>query len=225
MAGNFAGTITVGNLLKHGSTGIGTFDGLDGEVVILNNAVYQAVASGRVNHITDMDATMPFAAVHFPQKPQPLTLTDVDFARVNHDLVAARRLGNVFAFLQLHGAFERVKTRIAPKQEQPYPTLLEVAQHQPEFSATDITGTVLGYYAPAIFGTITAAGWHLHFISDDCQFAGHLLDFAAPELSGSLEVFDTLEQHLPIENRPFRESTVDMRTLREGIAQSEGSTE
>lgn len=225
MAGNFAGTITVGDLLKHGSTGIGTFDGLDGEVVILDNEVYQAVASGRVNHITDRDATMPFAAVHFPQKLQPLTLTDVDFAQVNHDLVAARRLGNVFAFLELHGTFARVKTRIAPKQEPPYPTLLAVAQHQPEFSTTNITGTILGYYAPAIFGTITAAGWHLHFISDDRQFAGHLLDFAAPQLTGSLEVLDTLEQHLPIENRAFRESTVDMRTLRAGIAKSEGSAE
>ncbi len=225
MAGNFAGTITVGDLLKHGSTGIGTFDGLDGEVVILDNEVYQAVASGQVNHITDRDATMPFASVHFPQKPQPLTLTDVDFARVNHDLVAAHQLSNVFAFLQLHGTFTRVKTRIAPKQEPPYPTLLAVAQHQPEFSAAEITGTILGYYAPAIFGTITAAGWHLHFISDDRQFAGHLLDFAAPQLTGSLEVFDNLTQHLPVENQAFRESTVDMRTLREGIAKSEGSAE
>lgn len=225
MAGNFAGTITVGDLLKHGSTGIGTFDGLDGEVVILDNEVYQAVASGRVNHITDLAATMPFAAVHFPQYPQPLTLKDVNFARVNRDLVAARQLNNVFAFLQLHGTFTRVRTRIAPKQQRPYPTLLAVAQHQPEFSATDITGTILGYYAPAIFGTITAAGWHLHFISDDCQFAGHLLDFAAPQLTGSLEVFDSLEQHLPIENHAFRESTVDMRSLREGIAKSEGSAE
>ena len=51
MAGNFDGTITVGDLLKHGSMGIGTFTGLDGEVVILNNEVYQAVSSGQVNHI------------------------------------------------------------------------------------------------------------------------------------------------------------------------------
>ncbi len=65
MAGNFDGTITVSDLLKHGSMGIRTFTGLDGEVVILNNEVYQAVSSGQVNHITDMDATMPFASVHF----------------------------------------------------------------------------------------------------------------------------------------------------------------
>ena len=46
MAGNMAGTITLEDLLKHGSTGIGTFDGLDGEVIILDGEVYQAVSDG-----------------------------------------------------------------------------------------------------------------------------------------------------------------------------------
>ncbi|MBD5806085.1 acetolactate decarboxylase [Limosilactobacillus walteri] len=225
MAGNFDGTITVGDLLKHGSTGIGTLTGLDGEVVILDNEVYQAVSSGKVNHITGMDATMPFASVHFPAEQQSVTLRDVNFAKLNNDFVKAHKLNNVFAFLKLSGNFEHVKIRIAPKQEKPYPTLLEVAQHQPEFRAANISGTILGYYAPAIFGTITAAGWHLHFISDDRQFAGHLLAFDATELTGSFEVFDNLEQHLPINNKEFRESTVDMSTLREGIAKSEGNAE
>lgn len=225
MAGNFDGTITVGNLLKHGSMGIGTFTGLDGEVVILNNEVYQAVSSGQVNHITDMDATMPFASVHFPAEQQDITLRNINFAKLNNDFVKEHQLANVFAFLQLSGEFKHVKIRIAPKQEKPYPTLLDVAQHQPEFAADNIAGTIIGYYAPEIFGTITAAGWHLHFISDDRQFAGHLLAFDAPELTGSFEIFDNLEQHLPIHNQEFRASEVDMVTLRDGIAKSEGNAD
>lgn len=225
MAGNFAGTVKVGDLLKHGSTGIGTFTGLDGEVVIINNDVYQAVSSGKVNHITDMDATMPFASVHFPANQHELSLTDVDFAKLNGQFVKEQQLTNVFAFLQLSGSFDHVKIRIAPKQEKPYPTLLQVAQNQPEFTRDHVTGTILGYYAPEIFGTITAAGWHLHFISDDRQFAGHLLAFNASDLNGSFEIFDNLEQHLPVENKEFRESTVDMSSLREGIAKSEGNAD
>ena len=41
----------------------------------------------------------------------------------------------------------------------------------------------------------------------------------------SFEIFDILEQHLPIHNKEFRESTVDMATLRDGIAKSEGNAE
>ena len=35
MAGNLGGTISLGELLQHGSMGLGTFDGFDGEVLYL----------------------------------------------------------------------------------------------------------------------------------------------------------------------------------------------
>lgn len=225
MAGNFDGTITIEELLKHGSMGIGTFKGLDGEVIILNNNVYQAVSSGNVNHITNLNTTMPFASVHFPTNPQDISLKNVNFAKLNNEFVKAHQLSNIFASLILDGNFKHVKIRIAPKQNKPYPTLLEVAQQQPEFTADNISGTIVGYYAPEIFGTITAAGWHLHFISDDRKFAGHLLSFEASELTGSLEIFDNLEQHLPVENQEFRQSSVNVDTLKDSIAKSEGNNE
>ena len=223
MAGNMAGTIAVGDLLKHGNTGIGTFDGLNGEVIILNGEVYQAVSDGHVNHVTERDAKMPFASVHFPDHPTPVTLQQVNFDLLNGQFVQDHQLANVFAFLKLSGHFEKVHTRIAPKQERPYPSLLEVAKGQPEFHRQDSDGTILGYYAPDVFGSITAAGWHLHFISDDRQFAGHLLGFSADQLKGDFEIFDTLEQHLPIEDQDYRQSKVDLQSLRAGIAAAEGS--
>lgn len=223
MAGNMAGTITLEDLLKHGSTGIGTFDGLDGEVIILDGEVYQAVSDGTVNHVTDRQAKMPFASVHTPADLEKLKLTDVDFNALNGKFVRQHELKNVFAALRLTGKFSHVKVRIAPKQEEPYPSLLKVAQGQPTFTRDDVDGTIIGYYAPEIFGSVTADGWHLHFISDDRQFAGHLLEFTAPALTGDLQIFDTLEQHLPIADQSFRQGEVDMATLRDSIAQSEGN--
>ena len=87
MAGNMAGTITLADLLKHGSTGIGTFDGLDGEVIILDGEVYQAVSDGTVNHVTDSQAKMPFASVHTPADLEELKLADVDFNALNGKFV------------------------------------------------------------------------------------------------------------------------------------------
>lgn len=223
MAGNMAGTITLADLLKHGSTGIGTFDGLDGEVIILDGEVYQAVSDGTVNHVTDSQAKMPFASVHTPADLEELKLADVDFNALNGKFVQQHELKNVFAALCLTEKFSHVKVRIAPKQKEPYPSLLEVAQGQPTFTRDDVNGTIIGYYAPEIFGSVTAAGWHLHFISDDRQFAGHLLEFTAPALTGDLQIFDTLEQHLPIADQAFRQGEVDMATLRDSIAQSEGN--
>lgn len=222
MAKNLAGTITLKDLLKHGSCGLGTFEGLDGEVMILDNQVYQADSTGQVHHITDMTTTLPFASVHFPKDKQPVSLTKVDFDLLNKDFVAQHQLQNVFAALRLHGTLSDVLIRIAPKQKRPYPSLLEVAQGQPTFPRQNISGTIFGYYAPEAFGSITAAGWHLHFLSDDHQYEGHLLSFAAAQLMGDYEVFDQLDQHFPVNNKEFRQSDVDLASLREGIAKSEG---
>ena len=225
MAKNLAGTITLEELLKHGSCGLGTFEGLDGEVMILDNEVYQADSTGKVHHVTDMSTTLPFASVHFPQDTHDVDLKAVNFDLLNGDFVHAHQLQNVFAALRLHGTLADVLIRIAPKQERPYPSLLEVAQGQPTFTRQNITGTVFGYYAPAAFGSITAASWHLHFMSDDHQFEGHLLSFTATQMDGDYEVFDQLDQHFPVNNDEFRKSNVDLESLREGIAKSEGHQE
>lgn len=222
MAGNFDGTITIKDLLTHGSYGLGTFSGLDGEIVILNNEVYQAVSSGKVNHITDLNVKLPFASVHFPKNTQTIVFSDVDFNKINQQFVKENNLANVFAFLKLDGKFSYLKTRIAPKQTKPYPSLLEVAKKQPEFEYHNIEGSLLGYYAPAIFGKVTASGWHLHFISNDRQVAGHMLDFKAEKLTGSYEIFDDLLQHFPIENADFRNSKLNLESLEKDISASEG---
>ena len=44
--GYYDGIITVGELKQHGDTGIGTFEGLNGEMIVLDGTVYQAVADG-----------------------------------------------------------------------------------------------------------------------------------------------------------------------------------
>ena len=51
-------------ILKHGNFGIGTFDDLDGEMVLLDGSIYQITAEGRVNRIDDPAAT-PYAMVTF----------------------------------------------------------------------------------------------------------------------------------------------------------------
>ena len=223
MAGNLAGTLSLQELLTHGSKGLGTFDGVDGEVVILDGEVYQADATGRVNHVMDPNVMLPFASVHFPgNDQQAVTVTATSKAALQTALTTKYQLANVFAYVRVSGEFDHVKVRIAPKQTQPYPSLLEVAKHQPVFEQTHVSGTLLGYYAPDIFGTVTAAGWHLHFISDDRQFAGHVLEFTGGELTGELEIFDSLEQHLPIHDQAFRQGKVDLASLKAGIHAAEG---
>lgn len=61
------------------------------------------------------------------------------------------------------GKFSAVKTRVVEKQTRPYKTLLAVANEQAVFEKSDVSGTVVGYFAPKMFQGMAAPGFHLHF--------------------------------------------------------------
>src|SRR5690242_7808224 len=57
--GLFTGAEPIGTLKQHGDFGLGTFDGLNGEMIVLDGKVYQVTVDG-VGHIApDTDST-PF---------------------------------------------------------------------------------------------------------------------------------------------------------------------
>ena len=64
MLGDYNGTCSVKELLKHGDTGIGTYDGLDGEAIILNGKAYNGRANGVVSEMSEEDS-LPFTTVAF----------------------------------------------------------------------------------------------------------------------------------------------------------------
>lgn len=221
MAGLMDGTQTLADLLQNGDHGIGTLSGLDGEVIIVDGEVYQAQSSGQVNHITDLTAKVPFASTHTHQGAYQLAFETVSFDNLPAQL-ADFQLQNVFAAIKLQGVFEHVHVRIAPKQTKPYPSLLAVAEQQPEFERRDVRGTIIGYFGPEVFAGATAAGWHLHFLSDDQEFAGHLLGFSGADIVGSLDIFDNLVQHLPVDDAAFRAHVLNLDGLKAGIEKAEG---
>ena len=51
-------------LKQYGDTGIGTFDKLNGELIMLDGEVYRAAGDGRVEIVSD-DETIPFSVVTF----------------------------------------------------------------------------------------------------------------------------------------------------------------
>ncbi|MBM7616662.1 acetolactate decarboxylase [Weissella uvarum] len=222
MAKQMQGTTTIGDLLTHGDTGIGTLAGVDGEVIILDGDVYQADEFGKVNHITDMQTTLPFATVHFASDvAQNIDVAATDFAGLA-DLQDVYHFTNNFAALRLHGQFEHVLVRAAPKSEVPYPSLLEVSKKQPTFTADQVSGTIVGYFSPSLYQGTVAAGWHLHFLSDDHTFGGHLLEVQTQQVTGTLESFSDFQLHLPIEDQSFRDHNADVDDLDAGIKAAEG---
>lgn len=186
LAGVYDGQMTTGELLTHGNFGLGTFDALDGEMIVLDGIVYQALADGTVHSMPE-DTTTPFAAVvNFDADQTTLlskSLTD-EALQAQIDQLAPNQ--NLFVAIRFDGTFPAMKVRSVPGQKKPYPPLADVVKHQAVFEYANVTGTVLGFRCPAFVKGINVPSYHLHFISDDRSIGGHILDFSTTD--GTLQL-------------------------------------
>lgn len=218
--GLFDGTITAGDLLQHGDTGIGTLDGLNGEVIILDGHAYQAREDGQIREIA-ADESLPFASVHFEKPDISDRLADLSQSAFEQQILKDYRLLNVFAAIRVDGTFKHIKTRVAPRQQPPYKTLVEATATQPEFEGDNVEGTIIGYYAPHLFQGATVGGFHLHFLSQDHQLGGHLLGFDIDQATVKVQHFANFQVHLPIDNEAYLQEQFDNATIDQAINKAE----
>jgi acetolactate decarboxylase len=186
LAGFYDGEMTCGELLENGDFGIGTFDRLDGEMVVLDGHVYQVKADGHVYHPSAAVKT-PFAAVTRFQPDQVIDLQEkLDHPNLLQVLDSRIADTHLFHAIRIAGRFSKMRTRSVPAQSKPYPPLAKVTEKQPEFEMADVSGTVVGFRCPSYVKGINVPGYHLHFVSEDRQKGGHILNFDLDE--GRVEI-------------------------------------
>ncbi|MFH1008991.1 MAG: acetolactate decarboxylase [Candidatus Latescibacterota bacterium] len=175
LEGVYDGEITCGELRRHGDMGIGTFDALDGEMLLLDGSVYQIRADGFAYAVEDTTKT-PFAAVTFFKTDREAELAEgLEYSALEEHLDSLLPTTNIFHAIRIEGTFSYVKTRSVPRQEKPYPPLVEVVKHQPTFEFSSVAGTMVGFRCPAYVKGINVPGYHLHFITADRKAGGHVL--------------------------------------------------
>ena len=173
--GVYNGVVTVGELKQHGDFGLGTFDGLDGEILALEGHFYQMRGSGEVTEPGD-DARVPFAVVTAFRAERESTMDRVDgFEALAAHLDRMRRTANLFCAVRIDGRFARVRVRAVCKAAAGV-SLVDATSHQAEFAFTNVVGTIAGFWTPSYARSINIAGWHLHFVTADRSGGGHLLD-------------------------------------------------
>ena len=176
--GYFDGSITVGDLKTHGDTGIGTFEGLDGEMIFIDGVVYRANQNCEIN-VVDDNVTVPFTNVTFFDKDFSIKLSNVNDKESLEKILTAsvnEHGTNSFYMVKIHGNFNEMLVRSELGQSKPYPTLVEALKlTQKERTFNNINGTLVALYCPDFMSSLNTPGWHLHFISDDRKFGGHVL--------------------------------------------------
>lgn len=177
LAGAYDGDLSVGQLATKGDFGLGTYNHLDGEMILLDGISYHAKADGTVV-VAGPDEKVPLAYV------LPFKATDgfgVDagparsLAELERLLDARLSSQNLFHAVKVHGTFQDVSTRAIKPQKRPYRPLAEVSKTQSVFEKKQVVGTLIGLRSPAFSRGFSVVGWHWHFVSDDRAFGGHVL--------------------------------------------------
>jgi acetolactate decarboxylase len=183
-------------LLSYGDFGLGTFENLDGEMVVLDEAIYQIRSDGKVLNITD-DVGTPFAVVtHFTADQDQIIESASNFEDITKICDRYRHSDNLFYAIRIDGHFDHVHTRAMKATLDGLP-LAKAAAIQPEFHFTDVVGTLVGIWAPQFSSALNIAGYHFHFLSKDRTKGGHLLECSGTNLRVRLDRLNDFHLSLP----------------------------
>ena len=202
MQGEYDGVVTVGELKNYGDTGIGTFKGVNGEMIVLDGVVYRALWDGSVEVAPD-DETVPFSNVTFFDadiKAGNVNASSSNELKSILNSIVRKHGRNQFYMAKVTGLMPSILVRSELEQKEPYKPLNDALKtDQREFTYSDIKGTVVALYCPDYMDGLNTAGWHLHFISEDRQKGGHVLDLKVQD--GVLELDIISEFAMVVPNR------------------------
>ena len=198
--GDYHGSVSVKELKQKGDTGLGTFDGLDGEMIMVDGSVYKAKGDGTVE-LADDSETIPFCGITFLDDDEAWSVENIEtydelLAILNQKV--EENGPNRFYAARVTGRFSEMNVRSEYAQEEPYKPLAKVLEtDQTFYDYSDMDGTIVAMYCPPYMSDLNACGWHLHFLSDDKTKGGHVLGLQIEKADISLDITDSFEMKLP----------------------------
>ncbi len=207
--------INASELIQKGDTGLGTFEDVNGEMIVMDGRCYRSDQFGNVTEV-DSSAGIPFAAVAKLYGTQQFQLKDMpDLASIQTELT--RKIEEVFGLNSMHivridGEFGRVDARSEGPYRSHHIRLKEILFHtQQSFLFENIRGSLVGVYFPDYMDGINMPGWHLHFLSEDRKKGGHVFDASILKGSAKVDKITNIYINLP------KEASFDTYSLKEDL--------
>lgn len=194
--GVFGGFVSVEEMKRHGDFGLGTFDGLDGEMVMVDGQCYRIGANGSVQ-VADDEIGIPFGVVtRFHEDLSVSVGRAGSLAAFEDSLDDHRPSQNLFVGLRAEVTASSASLRAACKAA-PGEGLVEAVRHQSEFRTGEVSGTLVGFWTPPYASAFNVPGYHFHFIDDTRGFGGHVLDMELTASAVSLHIESDVHVVLP----------------------------
>ncbi|WP_051379128.1 acetolactate decarboxylase [Derxia gummosa] len=197
LAGTYDGELSIGELLGKGDFGLGTFNRLDGELVVLDGRAYHVHSDDTVEIAPASDRT-PLAYV-VPFRPTASLPLEGIASLTELETLLDAKLGNLnhFQAVRIDGRFSAATARAIAPQTRPYKPLAELVKTQSVFRFENVEGTLVGLRSPAFTKGVSVPGWHWHLLTADRKRGGHLLTLRIDRAEARMAPVDRLEVQLP----------------------------
>ncbi|WP_035766260.1 acetolactate decarboxylase [Butyrivibrio sp. NC2002] len=207
--------INVDELIQHGDTGLGTFEDVNGEMIVMDGHCYRADQFGNITEV-DPSTGIPFAAVARLYGNQQFQLNDMpNVASIQTELT--RKIEEVFGLNSMHivridGEFGKIDARSEGPYRSHHIRLKEILFNtQQSFLFENIRGSLVGVYFPDYMDGINMPGWHLHFLSEDRTKGGHVFDASIIKGAARVDKITSIHINLP------KEASFDTYSLKEDL--------
>lgn len=209
LQGIYGASMTLGDLRRHGDFGLGTYEGLDGEMVLLDGHFYQIRFDGSIVE-PPAETRAPFAAITNFRTDSSFTVKGASMTQLADLIDSVLPSKNLFYAVRVHGVYSVINTRSVAKQFLPYPPLATATATQATFTNSNILGTAVGIRCPQYVSGVNQAGYHFHFISDDRKAGGHALAFTTGDVTVDVMMIRQHSVWLPADE-PFLKATLPLQ--------------
>lgn len=170
------GDVSYEEISQQGDFGLGTFNGITGELVAYDGAFYLISEQGKTVPVDPHWQTPYVQVIHFNPTTHTQVLAADNYTHLQNTLSTFRLKQNIAYAIHLSGTFAHLTLRgRSPRHAG------EKAQKEPVYTRENVKGELVGYYFPEHLLSLTAPGYHLHFLSKDKKSSGHVMDVTFSE--------------------------------------------
>lgn len=188
MAGVFDGDLNMSQLKKKGNFGIGTFNKVDGELLMDEGHVYKISYDGSVKEVPDSDSTSAAFVKFFKADTVVHLKGNLTYEAVQEKLANILNPNGIYA-LRIAGNFTTMTTRAARPAKPPYTSLPDhLKVNQAVFNLTNTTGICDGFLLPPYLARTNVPGFHLHYLADDRKAGGHIFAFTTSSVTVEVDI-------------------------------------
>jgi|DEB0MinimDraft_6_1074348.scaffolds.fasta_scaffold66667_2 acetolactate decarboxylase len=172
---DYDGLAPLGDATNGTTIGLGTFDHLNGELVMLGGTIYRVPTTGVPVEVSPSTRTPFVQAVDFTPQAKERVPRGTKCADLGPIITNLASTTNGIIAVRVRGTFTALTTRSVPRQSKPYPPLSQVVAEQVEFDLGRTKATLVGFWQGPSMAGIGAPGLHLHGLTADREAGGHVL--------------------------------------------------